>query len=420
MDRIVVHGGKTLTGEVTVSGSKNSALALMAATLLSRGSNRLEHMPHLRDIATMRKLLQHLGAECSGHDTVIIDTKNVHSFEAPYELVKTMRASFFVLGPLIACFGRARVSLPGGCAIGVRPVDIHLKGLAAMGVQIDINQGYVQASCSGLRGANILFDMPTVGGTENIMMAACLAKGTTTIRNAAREPEIVELARFLRKMGARIGGEGTDTILIEGVDDLSPAEHTVMPDRIEAGTLVVAAIITRGSVRIKNCPVGAMGSTLEKLRGTGAHIQENGEEVQVNGNGAVHAIEVTTNPYPGFPTDMQAQIMSLLSIAEGTSIIREAIFENRFIHVAELERMGARIKVERDSAVVIGVPALKGAHVMATDLRASASLVLAGLAARGTTVISRVYHLDRGYEQLERKLQGLGADIYRQKGRDEG
>jgi len=416
VDRIVIRGGRRLEGEVAVSGAKNSALALMAATLLTRGRNRLERMPDLRDIATMRRLLQHLGAECTGHDTLMIDTSNVHCFEAPYELVKTMRASFFVLGPLIARFGRARVSLPGGCAIGVRPVDIHLKGLAAMGVRIDINQGYVQADCNGLHGANILFDMPTVGGTENVMMAACLAKGTTVISNAAREPEIVELARFLRKMGARLSGEGTDTIIVDGVDALNPAEHSVMPDRIEAGTLMVAGIITRGSVRIKNCPAGALGSTIEKLRETGADIQEGSDEVHVCGNRALRSIEVTTNPYPGFPTDMQAQIMSLLAIVEGTSIIRETIFENRFIHVAELDRMGARIKVERDSAVVVGVPELKGAHVMASDLRASASLVLAGLAARGTTFISRVYHLDRGYEQLERKLQGLGADISREKG----
>lgn len=415
MDCIVINGGRTLSGEVTVSGSKNSALTIMAATLLSSGCHRISGVPGLRDIKTMKILLGHLGAEFSGSDELIINTENIKSFEAPYELVKTMRASFLVMGPLVAHFGRAKVSLPGGCAIGLRPVDIHIKAFEAMGVAVNIDQGYVNASCRQLRGAHILFDKPTVGGTENIMMAACLAKGATTIENAAREPEVVELARALKKMGARIHGEGTDTIVIDGVDELKPLTHTVMPDRIEAGTFMVAGGITGGNICIKNCPVQTMGSTVEKLREAGLMIEEGKNNVCVERNDSLKPVEVTTNPYPGFPTDMQAQIMTLLTLSEGASIIRETIFENRFIHVAELDRMGANIKVERDSAIVVGVKQLRGASVMATDLRASASLILAGLAAKGTTVVSRIYHLDRGYDSLEKKLQSLGADIYREK-----
>jgi UDP-N-acetylglucosamine 1-carboxyvinyltransferase len=415
VDCIVINGGRTLSGEVTVSGSKNSALTIMAATLLSSGCHRISGVPGLRDIKTMKILLGHLGAEFSGSDELIINTENIKSFEAPYELVKTMRASFLVMGPLVAHFGRAKVSLPGGCAIGLRPVDIHIKAFEAMGVAVNIDQGYVNASCRQLRGAHILFDKPTVGGTENIMMAACLAKGTTTIENAAREPEVVELARALKKMGARIHGEGTDTIVIDGVDELKPLTHTVMPDRIEAGTFMVAGGITGGNICIKNCPVQTMGSTVEKLREAGLMIEEGKNNVCVERNDSLKPVEVTTNPYPGFPTDMQAQIMTLLTLSEGASIIRETIFENRFIHVAELDRMGANIKVERDSAIVVGVKQLRGASVMATDLRASASLILAGLAAKGTTVVSRIYHLDRGYDSLEKKLQSLGADIYREK-----
>ena len=415
MDRIVIHGGRRLFGEVTVSGAKNSALTIIAATLLSSGNHKIYGVPQLRDITTMKKLLEHLGAEFSGSSELLINTEDIKDFKAPYELVKTMRASFLVLGPLVARFGRAKVSLPGGCAIGLRPVDIHMKALAAMGVTIDIHQGYVNASCQELKGANILFDKPTVGGTENIMMAACLAKGITTIENAAREPEVVELSSALKKMGARIKGEGTDTIVIEGVDELHPLTYTVMPDRIEAGTIMVAGGISGGDIRIKNCPVQSMQSTVEKLRQTGLVIDEGKDEVYVSRNNRLYPVEVTTHPYPGFPTDMQAQIMSLLTIAEGTSIIKETIFENRFIHVAELERMGADIRVERDRAIIVGVEQLRGAAVMATDLRASASLILAGLAANGTTVVSRVYHLDRGYDGLEKKLQSLGANIYREK-----
>ena len=415
MDCIVINGGRALSGEVTVSGSKNSALPIIAATLLSSGRHRISGVPGLRDINTMKNLLEHLGAEISGSDELIVNNENINSFEAPYELVKTMRASFLVLGPLLARFGRARVSLPGGCAIGLRPVDIHIKGFEAMGVKVNIDQGYVSASCEQLKGARILFDKPTVGGTENIMMAAGLANGTTSIENAAREPEVVELARAMRKMGARIRGEGTDTIVIEGVRELSPLTYEVMPDRIEAGTLMVAAGIAGGDICIKNCPVRYMGSTIEKLRETGLVIEEEKDNIRVRRNDIMKPVEVTTSSYPGFPTDMQAQIMALLTIAEGASIIRETIFENRFIHVAELDRMGANIKVERDSAIVVGVKQLIGASVMATDLRASASLILAGLAANGTTVVSRIYHLDRGYDSLEKKLQALGADIYREK-----
>ena len=342
-------------------------------------------------------------------------TNHVVNREAPYDLVRTMRASFLVLGPLLARFGTARVSLPGGCAIGVRPVDIHLKGFEALGARITIEQGYVTATCPRLRGTQILLDAPTVGGTENIMMAASLAEGTTTLKNAAREPEIVELANALRTMGAQIFGDGTDTIIIHGVKKLQPLSYNVMPDRVEAGTLMVAASITGGDVRITNCPVHALSATIDKLRETGCDIESNHDSVRVRRNRRLKPVEITTAPYPGFPTDMQAQMMALLTLADGTSLIRETIFENRFIHVAELDRMGARIKVERDVAIVMGVPYLTGARVMATDLRASASLILAGLAAQGTTIVSRVYHLDRGYDHLETKLQKLGASIWREK-----
>ncbi len=417
MDSIIINGGQSLSGETTVSGAKNSALPIMVATLLTGGPHRICGVPLLSDIRTMRRLLEHHGATISGDSDLVIDTGNIVSLEAPYELVKTMRASFLVLGPLLARFGKANVSLPGGCAIGPRPVDIHIKAFQAMGVDVSIDQGYVNASCRELKGAHILFDTATVGGTENILMAACLAKGTTTIENAAREPEIIDLAAALKKMGASICGEGTDKIVIEGVDELKPLAHTVIADRIEAGTLMIAGAITGGDILIKNCPVKYLGSTIDKLRETGAIIEHGEDWVSLNRNGDINHVEITTNPYPGFPTDMQAQIMALLCFAEGASIIRETIFENRFIHVAELDRMGADIKVERDTAVVVGVKQLRGTDVMASDLRASASLILAGLAAHGTTRVSRVYHLDRGYDGLEIKLQALGADIYREKNR---
>jgi UDP-N-acetylglucosamine 1-carboxyvinyltransferase len=388
----------------------------MPATLLTGGTHRLRGIPPLRDILTMKRLLGHLGAEIAGADDMVFMTDTISCLEAPYELVSTMRASFLVLGALLARFGKARVSLPGGCAIGVRPVDLHIKALEAMGVAISIEEGYVTASCRGLHGAHIIFDMPTVGGTEHIMMTATLARGTTIIENAAREPEIVDLAAALRSMGARIQGDGTSTITIEGVSSLSPLDYTVMPDRIEAGTLMVAGGITGGDITIQNCPVQHMASTIDKLREAGLAIDQLApDRVRVRRTDGLHAIDLATNPYPGFPTDMQAQVMALLTLAGGSSIIRETIFENRFIHVAELDRMGAKIKVEHDTAFVTGVQALKGAHVMASDLRASASLILAGLAAHGTTVVHRVYHLDRGYLHLEKKLQGLGADVVREK-----
>jgi UDP-N-acetylglucosamine 1-carboxyvinyltransferase len=415
MDRIIITGGKPLHGEVTVSGAKNAALPLLAATLLASGRHAVRNVPDLRDITTMKRLLEHLGCEIGGSAEMRIDTNNIQSREAPYDLVKTMRASFLVLGPLLARFQKARVSLPGGCAIGVRPVDIHLKALEAMGAVIKIDRGYVKASCRKLKGAKLSFDIPTVGGTENIMMAATLAEGTTTIVNAAREPEVVELGLVLKKMGAHIAGEGTDTIIIEGVKELKPLRHTMMPDRIEAGTFMVAAGITGGDITINNCPLQYLGSVTEKLREAGLTIEEHKREARISGSGSLHPVEVKTLPYPGFPTDMQAQIMALCALTPGTSVIRETIFENRFTHVAELERMGADIRLEQDSAIITGVDRLRGAPVMATDLRASASLILAGLAAQGTTTVSRVYHLDRGYEKLELKMKNLGADICREK-----
>jgi len=415
MECIIINGGRALQGRIAASGAKNSALAIMAATLLSAGEHRISGVPDLRDIATMKRLLEHLGVRISGTADLALDATHIDSVDAPYALVKTMRASFLVLGPLLARFGNARVSLPGGCAIGLRPVDIHIKALEAMGAQITIENGYVNASCERMRGARILFDMPTVGGTENVMMAACLADGVTVIENAAREPEITDLALALRSAGARISGDGTGTITIEGVRALAPIVHTVMPDRIEAGTLLIAGAITAGDVTVENCPAEYMGATLEKLRDIGCSIDESERSVRVRVNGSLKPVEVTTSPYPGFPTDMQAQLMSLLTLAEGTSLIRETVFENRFIHVAELDRMGAHIRVERDCAVVTGVEQLEGARVMASDLRASACLILAGLAARGTTVVSRIYHLDRGYEALEEKLRLIGADIRRER-----
>lgn len=414
MDVIEIRGGRPLAGEVTVSGAKNSALCIMPAMLLAAGTHTVRGVPELRDITTMKRLLAHLGAEISGGDTMVCDTDSIKNLEAPYELVKTMRASFLVLGALVARFGSARVSLPGGCAIGVRPVDLHIKALEAMGVKIGIEQGYVSAACKELRGAHIIFDMPTVGGTEHIMMTATLARGDTIIENAAREPEIVDLAQALRAMGARIQGDGTSTITVQGVTSLAPLSYTVMPDRIEAGTLMVAGGITGGDMTIRNCPIQHMSSTIDKLRESGLSITEiDPATVHVCRKGWLHPLDVATNPYPGFPTDMQAQVMALLTLARGSSIMRETIFENRFIHVAELDRMGAKIKVEHDTAFVTGVDRLQGAHVMASDLRASASLILAGLAARGTTVVHRVYHLDRGYLHLEKKLRRLGADIER-------
>lgn len=414
MDKIVIQGGERLIGEVEISGSKNASLPIFAATLLTGGENRLYNVPRLRDIATIGKVLQNLGVKVSEEDGVYrIDASEITNEEAPYELVKTMRASILVLGPLVARRRRARVSLPGGCAIGARPINLHLMGLEAMGAKIDLRRGYVEAKADRLKGTTITFDTVTVTGTENLMMAATLAEGKTVLRNAAMEPEVVDLAHFLKKMGAKIEGAGTGVIEIEGVEGLSPAEHTVISDRIEAGTLMVAAGMTRGNIKLLRCPVHHMEIVIHKLRETGMEIEAEGDGVRVVGTRRIRSADIKTQPYPGFPTDMQAQFMSLMSIARGLSVITETIFENRFIHVNELQRMGADIRIHGNTAIIQGVDGLSGAQVMATDLRASASLVLAGLAADGVTEISRVYHLDRGYEGLDRKLAKLGANIKR-------
>ncbi len=426
MESIVVRGGRPLAGEVTIDGAKNSALPLIAATLLADGGAcRLENVPELRDIVTITRLLQGMGAEIeSCGNTLTISTAGVNDCQAPYELVKTMRASILVLGPLMARFGKARVSLPGGCAIGARPVNLHIRGLEQMGAEISVEHGYIIGRAGRLKGADISFDLTTVTGTENLMMAAVLAEGTTTLRNAAREPEIVDLAAFLKKMGAEIEGEGSHTITIHGVERLSAAAYRVMPDRIEAGTFMVAAGISNGDVLIRNAPLAALGAVVAKLQEIGLEIEPQASfaEDEVLGGTPVRVrrrpeglrgTDVKTMPFPGFPTDMQAQVMVLLALAEGSSVISETVFENRFMHVFELQRMGADIEVEGRTAVVRGVAKLSGAPVMASDLRASAGLVLAGLAAEGETVMSRVYHLDRGYAGFESKLAALGADIRR-------
>ena len=420
MDKIVVVGGKKLSGEVAVSGAKNAALPILASSLLAEGTHLFRNVPKLADVTTMGKLLTTMGAiatrgEGRRKDAVEIEVRRDITPEATYELVKTMRASVLVLGPLVARFGTARVSLPGGCAIGARPIDQHLKGLARLGAEIELKHGYVEARCKRLRGATVVFDMVTVTGTENLMMAATLAKGRTVLENSAREPEVEELARVLNKMGARISGAGTDVITIEGVDELKPVEHAILPDRIEAGTLLVAAALTGGDVLVKHAVPEHLDAVIQKLRETGAIITAEGGGLRCKGPSVIKPVDIKTREHPGFPTDMQAQLMVLLCLAEGSSIVTETIFENRFMHVLELSRMGADIKVDGHTAVVKGVAQLEGAPVMATDLRASASLVLAGLRATGKTEVHRVYHLDRGYERLERKLRGLGAEIHRTK-----
>jgi UDP-N-acetylglucosamine 1-carboxyvinyltransferase len=384
--------------------------------LLARGQSTYRNVPGLGDVITMRKLLGQLGAKVRGDGTTVIDTTHVNHFEAPYELVKTMRASALVLGPLLGRHGQARVSLPGGCAIGARPIDQHLKGLAAMGARIEIEHGLVNARARRLHGATIVFDLVTVTGTENLMMAAVLAKGGTTLENAACEPEVEELARVLNKMGAHIRGAGTPLVTVEGVDELHPVDHAIIPDRIEAGTLMVAAAITRGNVLIRDCMPEHLDAVTAKLRAAGAEVTYEEGGVRVVGKNEYRPTDIATRPHPGFPTDMQAQFMVLMSRANGQSVLSENIFENRFMHVPELLRMGADIVIDGHLAVVRGPVKLKGAKVMATDLRASACLVLAGLVAEGTTEVLRVYHLDRGYDHLERKLRALGADIRRVKG----
>jgi UDP-N-acetylglucosamine 1-carboxyvinyltransferase len=420
MDKIVVTGGRRLEGTVEVSGAKNAALPILASALLADGEHTFHNTPELADVGTMLKVLQTMGCEAERlaagpKGTVKVWTKPAITPEAPYELVKTMRASVLVLGPLVARHGRARVSLPGGCAIGSRPIDQHLKGLEAMGAEITLAEGYVEARARRLRGATINFDMVTVTGTENVMMAAVLAEGRTVLENAAREPEVEDLARVLVKMGARIEGAGTPVITIDGVERLRPVEHQIVADRIEAGTLLVASAITGGNVLVRNAVPQHLEAVLLKLREAGCRITPEEGGLRCEGPEVPQAVDITTSEHPGFPTDMQAQLMVLMAVADGTSIITENIFENRFMHVAELDRMGAQIAIKGPTAVVKGVRRLSGAPVMATDLRASASLILAGLRAEGRTEVQRVYHLDRGYERLELKLSGLGADARRVK-----
>lgn len=416
MDKLIIKGGRRLTGDVTISGSKNAALPIFVSTILAAGTHEIRNVPFLRDINTTIKLLESLGAEVEGNGNVVrIDTSRLNGHEATYDLVKTMRASVLVLGPLLARFGRARVSLPGGCAIGARPINLHLRGLEALGAEITLEHGYVDARARRLRGARINFDISTVGGTEHLMMAAATAKGETVLENAAREPEIPELADVLNKMGAKIEGAGTDTIRIIGVSELGPFTHTVMPDRIEAGTFMAAAAITGGDIRIHQMRPDHMDALLFKLQDAGVEITHKENVLRVKGPRRLRSVNIKTRPYPGFPTDMQAQMMALMTVADGTSVISENIFENRFMHVSELLRFGADIIIEGNTATVKGVKKLSGAPVMATDLRASASLILAGLAADNTTEVSRIYHLDRGYEAIEKKLAALGADIVRVK-----
>ena len=416
MDKLIIKGGRKLTGEVAVSVSKNAALPILFTSILASGRHEIRNVPGLRDINTSIHLLETLGARVEGRSgTIWVDTSGLDQVEATYDLVKTMRASVLVLGPLLARFGRSRVSLPGGCAIGARPIDQHLKGLAAMGAEIRLSHGYVEAEAKTLRGARIHFDLSTVGGTEHLLMTAALAKGETVLENAAREPEIAELAEVLNGMGAKIEGAGTDTIRVLGVEQLAPMSHRVMPDRIEAGTFMIAAAITGGDVRIRDMRLEHLDALAFKLQDAGVEVFSRDNAVQVRAPERIRPVNIKTRPYPGFPTDMQAQFMALMCLADGASVISENIFENRFMHVAELLRFGADILIEGNTATVKGVRRLSGAPVMATDLRASASLVLAGLAADNTTEISRIYHLDRGYERIEEKLKGLGADIERVK-----
>ncbi len=415
MDKIQINGGRKLRGEVTISGAKNAALPLIASAILVNGKTSFTNVPDLMDIKSIKLLLEDLGATCkSSKGHLEIDGSNIHKIEAEYDLVRKMRASILVLGPLVARFGHAKVSMPGGCAIGARPVNMHLSGLEALGAEISMDHGYIEAKANRLIGNEIYFDTPTVTGTENLMMAASLAKGTSILRNAAREPEIVALAEALNRMGAKINGAGTAIITVEGVQNLSSSDIAIIPDRIETGTFMVAAAATGGDVLIKDCEPEHLGSIISKLKATGTEILTYQNSIRVMGKETIHSVDIKTDPYPGFPTDMQAQFMALMTIAEGTSMIHESIFENRFIHANELLRLGADISISNGTlAMVRGVKKLQGAPVMASDLRASASLVIAGLVAEGTTVISRVYHMDRGYEAIEKKFSQLDADILR-------
>ena len=415
METILIQGGIPLHGKVTVSGAKNAALPLLFASLLTEEECILRNVPHLDDIRTALRLLNELGVKTDWLSTneVVLNARNVDQYEAPYDLVKTMRASFLVVGPLLARFGRARVSTPGGCAIGTRPVNIHLAGLQQLGASVHIRQGYVEAQARHLKGAEIVLDFPSVGATENLLMVATLAAGTTVLKNVAQEPEIEDLANLLTAMGARIHGAGSPTIEIDGVDGLHSATHSVIPDRVEAGTFLIAGAMTSGNVLVHGAQAHHLASFLEALHRAGIHISEEAEGIRVQGNGRPNGIHITTEPYPGFPTDLQAQMMALLTLGEHQSVLTETIFENRFMHAQELVRLGADVLVQGHTATIRGVAFLSGAPVMATDLRASVSLILAGLAARGETEVSRIYHLDRGYEHIEAKLSQLGASIQR-------
>ncbi|HMK43363.1 MAG TPA: UDP-N-acetylglucosamine 1-carboxyvinyltransferase [Dissulfurispiraceae bacterium] len=415
MDSLKIKGGRALKGEVSIGGAKNAALPIMTSALLAPGTNTLQRIPDLRDIATMGRLLSHMGADYRfTRGSVILDSAHVRTFEAPYDLVKTMRAAVLVLGPLVARFGKARVSLPGGCAIGARPINLHLMGLEKMGAKISLESGYVHAKANRLKGAAISFDMPTVTGTENLMMAACLAKGTTILENAAREPEVKDLADCLISMGARIQGAGESVIEIQGVETLTPsAGYAVIPDRIEAGTFMAIAAATGSDLLLVGCRSDHLDAVILKFKDTGVSFVETPAGLRVTGPRRLVARDIRTSPYPGFPTDMQAQFMAMMTVAHGTSIVKETIFENRYMHVAELKRMGADISIEGGTATIRGIEKLKGAPVMATDLRASASLVVAALCAKGESTIDRIYHLDRGYDHMERKLRAIGAQIER-------
>ena len=417
MDKIIIEGGNPLKGTVKISGAKNAALPAIAACLLTGGWHHLDNVPHLKDIVTIKSIMSKLGVEFRDNKgSLEVNSDNLNNYETPYELVKTMRASILLLGPLLARYGKAKISLPGGCAIGARPINLHLKALSAMGVEMFLDQGYINAQSDRLKGADIFFDTPTVTGTENIMMAAVTARGQTILRNAAREPEIQDLINMLRSMGADIEGDGTDTIVINGVESLRPARHTIIPDRIEAGTFMIAATITRGDIEIESCRPQHLGALIEKLESAGAAIKTKGECISIKGPDIIESVDIRTTPFPGFPTDLQAQFMSLMCVAKGWSMIRETVFENRFIHVSELKRMDADIEINGSQALVKGKERLLPAPVMATDLRASASLILAGLAAEGgRTEVHRIYHLDRGYEFLEKKFKNLGATIWREK-----
>ena len=417
MEKLIVKGGNRLVGAVKTSGAKNAVLPIIAASILGTTPSHLDEVPMLEDVHTISEVLKCLGlaVECSPEKNVLdIDSTEITLYEAPYELVRTMRASFLVMGPLLARIGKARISMPGGCAIGARPIDIHLKGFEALGVKIEQGHGYIEASApEGLKGTSIYFDFPSVGATENIMMAASLAEGTTILENAAEEPEIVDLANYLNKMGAKIRGAGTDTIRIEGVDKLHGADYTIIPDRIEAGTYMIAAAMTGGDIVVENVLPEHQKPLIAKLREAGAVVEEDIDKVRVIGKNPLKAVSIKTLPYPGFPTDMQAQMMAMMVIAEGRSKVTETVFENRFMHVVELNRMGAQISTEGRSAVIDGPCKLTGCDVRATDLRAGAAMILAGLVAEGTTRIGDLHHIDRGYENIVAKLKNLGADIER-------